>query len=147
MIDADGDGIADVVLSKDEMAQIWTVGEPIEVYSHTIMQWCSGQVKEVNHKEQRIKVEYDVDGNTLGEKTIPFKHDSIRRPAGAAIGGKAVQVVSGKSTLGPVAQGGGTGNIENMGELTNILKNFQSKLDAIASKVDTLMSKSQKGKR
>lgn len=65
--------------------QLWTVGDFIEVYSKSMKTWCPGTVREINADEGCVRVEYDVDGSTVGEKYLPFDDDAIRFPATALV--------------------------------------------------------------
>lgn len=70
--------------STPSAAPQWVVNAPIEVYSQSInefSEWCSGKVLEVDKVNKMIRVEYDVNSNTLGEKTVRWTSPLVRRPA------------------------------------------------------------------
>lgn len=150
-VDVDGDGIADITLDKDEMAQAeqqampgrhddlsrggprWVVGAPIEVYSQTIKEWCPGKVLEVDKVNKKIRVEYDVNSNTLGEKTIPWTNPSIRHPAnlqsqqmGAMGGGLSTDLTSMRN-MSPEA-------------LTTMLASLTKRVEMLSDKVEQIIN-------
>lgn len=144
-VDLDGDGVMDVTLDENQMKEVvaspkdlspresmWEKGALIEVYSQTIKEWCPGKVLEVMPVAKKIRVEYDVNSNTLGEKTIPWNNSTIRRP------------VSSPTEQPKITMMGTTSDLSNLGTLspealTTMLKSLTQRVETIASNVEHMM--------
>merc|ERR1711964_177613 len=124
---------ASSTLDLSRGAPQWVVNAPIEVYSQTIKEWCPGKVLEVDKVNQKIRVEYDVNSNTLGEKTIPWTNPSIRHPAnrqspqmGAMGGGLSTDLTSMRN-MSPEA-------------LTTMLASLTKRVEILSGKVEQIIN-------